>query len=100
MDAAQLLRERLADLAPSILDIKDDGAAHRGHQAANGGGHFSVVIVSETFSGTPRLARQRSVLKRVADLIPFPIHALSISALAPEEFRSSIPTTPAQGSHS
>jgi stress-induced morphogen len=40
-----------------------------------------------------RLARHQRVLRDVADLLPHPIHALSIKALAPEEFTSLSPTT-------
>jgi BolA protein len=42
--------------------------------------------VSQAFDGVPRLRRHQSVMARVADLLPHPIHALSIKALAPEEF--------------
>lgn len=86
-NTASTLRERLAALAPSILEIHDDSAEHAGHAgAAGGGGHFSVLIVSKLFSGVPRLARHQRVLSEVADLLPHPVHALSIKALAPEEF--------------
>ena len=71
------------------LEIRDDSAAHAGHAgAAGGGGHFSLMIVSKAFSGLSRLARHQRVLREVADLVPHPIHALSIKALAPEEFPS------------
>ena len=81
------LRGRLADLAPAALEIHDDSAEHEGHAgAAGGGGHFSLLIVSKAFSGVPRLERHQQVMSRVGDLIPHPIHALSIKALAPEEF--------------
>jgi BolA protein len=88
-DVAATLRARLAPLAPAILEIRDDSAAHAGHAgAAAGGGHFSVLIVSDIFSGLPRLQRHQRVLREVADLLPHPVHALSIKALAPEEFPS------------
>jgi len=83
------LRERLAPLAPMLVDIHDDSAEHAGHAgAAAGGGHFSLVIVSKAFSGLSRLARHRAVLERVGDLIPHAVHALAIQAYAPEEFPS------------
>jgi BolA family transcriptional regulator, general stress-responsive regulator len=88
-DVTATLRARLAPLAPAILEIRDDSAAHAGHAgAAAGGGHFSVLIVSDIFSGLPRLQRHQRVLREVADLLPHPVHALSIKALAPEEFPS------------
>jgi BolA protein len=86
---ADTLRERLAPLAPTLVDIHDDSAEHAGHAgAAAGGGHFSLTIVSKAFSGQSRLARHRAVLDRVGDLIPHPVHALAILAYAPEEFPS------------
>jgi BolA protein len=86
-DIAGTLRARLADLEPLAFELHDDSAAHVGHAgAASGGGHFSLTIVSEAFGGLPRLKRHQTVMARVADLIPFPIHALSIRALAPEEY--------------
>ncbi len=86
-DVPAMLRARLAPLAPAMLEIRDDSAAHVGHAgAAAGGGHFSLVIVSKMFSGLPRLERHQRVLREVADLVPHPIHALSIKALTPEEF--------------
>ena len=90
VDVPALLRSRLAPLAPQHLDIRDDSAAHAGHAgAAGGGGHFSLTIVSERFSGAPRLARHRAVLDRVGDLIPHPVHALAIRAYTPDEFFTS-----------
>ena len=88
-DTAATLRQRLSRLVPSILEIRDDSAAHAGHPgAAGGGGHFSLLIVSEVFVGLPRLQRHQRVLREVADLLPNPVHALSIKALTPEEFPS------------
>ena len=86
---AAALRSRLAALAPTVLELHDDSAEHQGHAGAAGGaGHFSLLIVSESFSGLSRLARHQRVLREVADLIPHPVHALSIKALAPDEFPS------------
>lgn len=82
-----LLRERLADLRPTTLEVSDDSAAHAGHAGArSGGGHFSVVVVSEFFAGLSRVARHQAVYGRVRDLIPHRVHALAIRALAPGEF--------------
>lgn len=86
---ADELRARLAPLDPLLVDVADDSAEHAGHAgAAAGGGHFSLVIVSNAFCGQPRLARHRAVLDRVGDLIPHPVHALAIKAYAPDEFPS------------
>jgi BolA protein len=86
---ALTLKSRLAPLAASVLELADDSAEHAGHAgAAAGGGHFSLLIVSEHFTGLNRLARHRAVLDRVGDLIPHPVHALAIRAYSPDEFPS------------
>jgi BolA protein len=85
-DVPSTLRARLADLAPTALEVMDDSADHVGHAGAAGGaGHFSLFIVSKAFAGISRLQRHQQVLARVNDLLPFPIHALQIKALAPDE---------------
>jgi BolA protein len=89
VNAREALAERLAALAPTVLEIHDDSAEHAGHAGnTTGGGHFSVTIVSEQFRGQRPLARHRAVLARVGDLIPNPVHALAIRAYAPDEFPS------------
>ena len=86
MTLAATLETRLRPLAPTMLEIRDDGAQHVGHAGAAGGaGHFCVTIVSEHFLGMTRLARHRAVLACVGDLIPYPVHALAIRAYAPDE---------------
>jgi BolA protein len=88
-DVASTLRARLSALQPQVLEIRDDSAAHAGHAgAAAGGGHFSVLIVSEVFAGLSRLKRHEQVYRHVGDLLPHPVHALSIKALAPQELPS------------
>ncbi len=65
---ASTLKDRLAPLAPLVFELADDSAEHVGHAgAADGGGHFSLLIVSEQFAGLTRLARHRAVLDRVGD---------------------------------
>jgi BolA protein len=87
---AEIIATRLAPLEPVHLALDDDSAAHAGHPGATGGaGHFSLTIVSDRFSGAPRLARHRAVLDRLADLIPYPVHALAIRAYTPDEYFTS-----------
>lgn len=88
-DVESTLRARLAALHPQVLEIHDDSAAHVGHAGAAGGaGHFSVLIVSEVFAGLSRVKRHEQVYRQVGDLLPHPVHALSIKALAPQELPS------------
>jgi BolA protein len=86
MDRITLIRDRISRaLAPVQLDISDDSHLHAGHAAARGAGHFTVRVVSAKFAGHKPLARHRMVYQAVADLMPEQIHALSISALTPDE---------------
>lgn len=86
MTTADRIRERLAALEPDTYTLDDDSAAHRGHAgAASGGGHFNLTIVSPRFRNLSTLARHRLVYETMGDLMQREIHALSISALTPEE---------------
>ncbi|MFT7721899.1 MAG: BolA family protein [Roseateles sp.] len=74
-----------AALAPTALSLRDDSARHAGHAGAREGGHFHLAIVSDRFTGLPRLARHRLVYHCLADLMQRGIHALAIDARAPGE---------------
>lgn len=81
-----LMRERLAALHPDQMEITDESAAHAGHAgAASGSGHFQLTIVSNRFAGQNAVARHRLVYLALGDLMGSRIHALSITALTPEE---------------
>ena len=86
-----LIEERLRRaLEPQALQINDDSAAHAGHAGAReGGGPFTVLIVSRQFTGKALLQRHRLVYAALQDLMPGEIHALSIKAYTPEELQSS-----------
>ena len=80
------LTQRLQALQPTRLDLEDDSHHHAGHAgAADGRGHFSVLIVSKRFAGLRQVQRHRLVYEAVGDLMATDIHALSIHALAPDE---------------
>ncbi|HRE17537.1 MAG TPA: BolA family protein [Rhodocyclaceae bacterium] len=80
-----LLRERLTVLEPLELDLINESHLHAGHAGAKDGAHFRLHIVSARFSGRPTVARHRLVFDAVGDLMRGKIHALAISAKAPEE---------------
>lgn len=88
MGTADRIEARLHEaLAPVHLEIVDDGARHVGHAgAAGGGGHFSVVIVAETFRGRSALERHRAVYAALGDLLEHDVHALALRAFDPEEW--------------
>lgn len=75
--------------SPQELLIKDQSKLHAGHAGAEDGrGHFDVRIVARDFSGLSRLERHRSVYSALSDLLQSDIHALRITALAPEELQT------------
>jgi BolA family transcriptional regulator, general stress-responsive regulator len=79
------IRRRLTVLEPQLLEIVDDSAKHVGHAGNKGGGHFTLTVVSSHFSGKSQIMRHRIIYQALQDLIPSRIHALSISAYAPED---------------
>ena len=79
------IKSRLTALTPLLLEIEDDSAQHTGHKGNNGGGHFSLTIVSSQFCGKSQIIRHRAIYQLLNDLIPNQIHALSIQAIASDE---------------
>jgi BolA protein len=81
-------------LNPSRLVVVDESRRHAGHAGMrNGDGHagdhgethFQVEIVSASFVGQSRVARQRTVYALLADELQGGVHALSLTTLTPEE---------------
>jgi BolA protein len=83
-ERVELLRAALVQaLQPTLLEIRDDGAAHAGHAGAREGGHFHVRIASARFVGLGPLARHRLVYDAAGALLKTHVHALSIDARLP-----------------
>jgi BolA family transcriptional regulator, general stress-responsive regulator len=73
------------------LIIEDESHLHAGHAgAASGGGHFKLTIVAPEFKGLTLVARHRAIYAALNRHIPAEIHALTISAMTPEEFNSQV----------
>lgn len=86
MSVMDALRERLAVLAPSHLELIDDSHRHAGHAGARSGGrHYRLSIVSESFRGKNTVARHRLIYDALGDMMRKDIHALAIQARSPEE---------------
>ena len=84
------IRERLRALQPLSIELIDDSAKHAGHAGAkSGGGHYRLNIVSPRFSGVPTIERHRLIYEALGGLMQRQIHALSITALSPEETATS-----------
>ncbi|MFQ5513175.1 MAG: BolA family protein [Myxococcota bacterium] len=75
-------------LEPEWLELEDESHRHRGHPGAAGGGsHFRLTLVSPSFAGRSRLDRHRMVYDALREELGAAIHAVSIRALTPEEWR-------------
>ena len=74
-----------AALAPTVLELVDDSAAHAGHAGARSGAHFNLRIVSPRFAGLARIARHRLVYDALRPWMAEGVHALAIDARTPEE---------------
>jgi BolA protein len=87
---AEIIERKLTQaLAPQRLTIVDDSEKHKGHGGYREGGqtHFRVEVVSESFSGQSRVARQRRVYEILAAELAAGVHALQLKTLTPEEDR-------------
>jgi BolA family transcriptional regulator, general stress-responsive regulator len=82
---AEALHQRLAELlAPTVLEVLDESAAHAGHAGADGSGygtHFRVRIASPMLAGRTRVARHRLVYDALQDFVDTGLHALAIEIL-------------------
>jgi BolA family transcriptional regulator, general stress-responsive regulator len=89
MNVAARIRERLAALDPVAVELVDESSQHAGHSGwkPGGGTHWRLTIVSPRFAGQPTVARHRMVYQALGELMQDPIHALAITARAPEETR-------------
>lgn len=82
----QILKDKLA---ASHVDILDESHLHRGHKAAGGGGHYSVIVVSSKFENVNLVDQRRLVYSALDDQIngqPKMIHALQIKTLTPDQW--------------
>lgn len=79
---AEALRLRLKELlAPSLLEVIDESAAHLGHAGQDGTGagtHFRVRIASPLFAGKSKVVRHRLVYDALRDFLDRGLHALAI----------------------
>lgn len=81
--------------SPQSLSVIDESHLHAGHHHGDsehhvgfdgsGETHFRVRLVSESFTGQSRLARQRAINAVLAEELAGTVHALAIEASAPGE---------------
>jgi len=92
------IEQRLARLEPELLEIYDESGEHAGHAGArDGGGHYQVLIVSRRFEGESRIERHRMVYQALDGMLHKQVHALSITALTPQELQEVFPSQAGRG---
>ena len=86
--AERIVAELRKALHTEQVELIDDSHLHAGHAGARDGrGHFRVRVVSPDFNGLRTLQRHQLVYRSLGELMQTDIHALSITALTPDEAR-------------
>ena len=89
MNTPQKIQDILrTKLLASKVEVLDQSQLHAGHTQAqeSGGGHYTVIVVAEIFTGKKTLERHRLVYQALANKFQTEIHALSIGAYSLEEY--------------
>jgi BolA family transcriptional regulator, general stress-responsive regulator len=90
MDTTEIINQNLREkLSADHVEIIDDSHLHRGHKAAGGGGHYSVVVVSSKFENLNVMDRVRLVHKALDQEMtgtPKLIHALQVKTFDAEQW--------------
>jgi len=60
------------------------GSDHHGAYDGTGETHFRVEITAAAFAGKSRVERQRAVYQVLAEELAGPVHALALTATAPQ----------------
>jgi BolA protein len=88
MTVQNKIEEKIREsLNPLHMELKNQSHLHEGHAGHDGSGesHFKLVVVSESFAKLDRPARHRMIYELLEDEFNSGLHALSISAYAPDE---------------
>jgi len=82
----QAMHDKLVDqFAPAVLQVIDESHGHSGNRVES---HFKVVVVGDAFAGMSLVKRHRAINGLLAAELAAGVHALSIFAYTPEQWRS------------
>lgn len=82
------IEEKLTkEFLPLYLKIEDDSHRHVGHGNYRAGGesHFTVTLMSKSFTDLPRLQRHQQVYACLHEELKSGVHALCLKLFSPEE---------------
>lgn len=81
LDTASTIQKKLyQSLAPTFLEVIDEGDQHIGH-AEEGAGHFAVRVSSPLFKNKPLVECHRLIYAALGDTMGSEIHALRIEII-------------------
>lgn len=84
MNRTERIKQRLAVLQPTYLEVINDSALHEGHlgdTAPREETHFTIKIAAKNFAGRNLLGKHQMVNKLLEDEFSQGLHALSIKIL-------------------
>jgi BolA protein len=96
MNRAKRIESALQTITHEWLEIIDESANHRAGAGAES--HYKVVVVSGEFADVSLVHRHRRVQELLRAEFAAGLHALTISAFTPDEWRKremSVPKSPA-----
>jgi BolA protein len=94
MLATELESRLRSAFSPATLTLLNESNRHNVPPGSET--HFKVTLVSESFTGQPRVRRHQMVYAQVQDLLDGPLHALALHLHTPEEWakQSDVPASP------
>jgi BolA family transcriptional regulator, general stress-responsive regulator len=90
--SAEDIHARLAlAFEADTIEVSDESHLHAGHAGAAGGaGHYRVRLISAQFDGKRLIQRHRLVYDALQNWMGERVHALTISAVTPQEARHAV----------
>lgn len=86
----------MAELNPNALTVENESSGHNVPKGSET--HFKVLVVSDAFENTNRVARHRLINALLATEFDAGLHALSLHLFTPDEWQNKqrdIPASPA-----
>ncbi len=84
MNVQQEIETKLNSLEPLHLEVINESDNHNVPDGSQS--HFKVVIVTEQFNDTGRVARHRMINRLLEDELRGPVHALAIHAYTRDDW--------------
>jgi len=86
---AETIRDVLSKrFSPHFIQVLDESGQHEGHPEArkSGGGHYRLILVSDSFEGKSLLERHRAVYETLGTDKSDSVHALAIRTFTVREW--------------